>query len=433
MPATGPPRSPDFDGRRVRLSDLLQAGLLHPGQTLYYRQRRGEDPHESEVTGHGRLRLPDGREFDSPSGACRALSDVDTGHGWAAWRVEPDGESLDGLRATLLRRTAPPGAADHLALLGIAREKAAAGTPVSLSLRDLLGKWGATGLERDAIHRIDTDLTNAGLATEPDFRAVSPHHRLRLVLDRDDTPEPAQNARDIGLTLGYLIGTKPPLTSVSPAASLEKALTEMEINDFSQLPVLADPSTLHGVVSWKSIGRRLRPGRDTTPSLSDVVDAPARIFDYDVLLRDALEALRTDEFILVRDFERRIAGIITAADVVETYDRTTTPFILIGEVDQGLRQILRTTFDLETVQRACPDARIRSFDKLSMFHYEQVLRDPGCWAALGWGLDQQVVAERVRELREIRNRVMHFDADLVPANEVAKLRHFLTMLRRYTR
>jgi hypothetical protein len=66
-----------------------------------------------------------------------------------------------------------------------------------------------------------------------------------------------------------------------------------------------------------------------------------------------------------------------------------------------------------------------------MHDYESVLNDPACWAALGWGLDREVVHERLKEIRDVRNRVAHFNADLIDPADVAKLRHFLTMLRHY--
>jgi hypothetical protein len=38
-----------INGRRVRIFDLLDAGLLNVGQVLVYERRRGEEPHEAVV------------------------------------------------------------------------------------------------------------------------------------------------------------------------------------------------------------------------------------------------------------------------------------------------------------------------------------------------------------------------------------------------
>jgi CBS domain-containing protein len=429
--------------------DLIEGGLLQPDTRLYFRRRLGEAPHESVVTDRGRLRLADGREFDSPSAAGRAAAKVSAVPGWIAWHVgSADGTTLHELRAELLRRAAQPQDEALLAFLELALQRATEGDPVALRLLDLLGKWGVNERERDVLHRIDIDLANSGLTTEPDFRAVGPNHVVRLVLPHgaEDVPpvppgEAAAAAESpagdgagdgIGLTLGYLIDGKAELVALAPSASLEKAITMMEINDFSQLAVLADPTTLHGVVSWQSIARWLGRPRTGTPTLSDVLDTKGRVFDYFVLLRDVLDTLRKDEYIFVRGHDRRIAGILTAADVVETYDKTATPFFLIGEVDQELRQIIQNKFDIGTVRRVSR-GRPSSFDKLTMGDYEAVLNDVDCWNALGWGLDREVVHERLREIRLVRNRVMHFNASLVDPADAAKLSNFLRVIRHYAK
>lgn len=460
----GSRRHPRFDGRRVRVSDLLEAGLLQPGQKLHYQRRRGEAPHESVVTKHGRLRLTDGREFDTPSAAGAAASRATAVAGWSAWQIGPHGPSLHQLRQQLLQTTAAEEAkpADGLSeealhasrrlvdFLMAAHDQARAGDPKELTVRELLRVWGSEDRDRDTVHRIGVDLDNAGLTTAPDFRAVSLDRTIRLILPSgDDTsraesigdPSSTKQAEvddevkdDIGLTLGYLVGKKKPLIWVPPSATLAKVITEMEINDFSQLPVLADPYTLHGAVSWESIARWRRRPKAGAPMLSDVIYTRARVFDYDVRLLDVLDVLQEEEFIFVRDFDRKITGIITAADVVETYDETATPFFLIGEVDQELRQLLRNAFDLDTIRRVCRSGNgISSFDSLTMYHYETVLNDPDCWAKLAWGLDREVVITRLSEIRHVRNRVMHFNADLVDPDDVKKLRNFLVLIRRYAR
>ncbi|MEV0895695.1 hypothetical protein [Actinoplanes sp. NPDC049802] len=62
------------NGRRVRVLDLIEAGLLDAGQTLVYQQRLGIEPHLATVTAKGRLALPDGREYNTPSGAAAAAA-----------------------------------------------------------------------------------------------------------------------------------------------------------------------------------------------------------------------------------------------------------------------------------------------------------------------------------------------------------------------
>jgi hypothetical protein len=207
----------------------------------------------------------------------------------------------------------------------------------------------------------------------------------------------------------------------------------MQLNDFSQLAVLADSGTLHGAVSWKSIAEAKH--RNPNASFSDAIERGVRVFGYGVRLLDVLTTLQVDGFVFVRDYDDVVSGIVTDADVVNKYDETATPFFLIGEVDQELRQLIQNNFDEDTVGRACTTARLtfRSFNSMTIGQYQAVLGDPACWARLGWPLDQELFIERLSEIRKVRNTVTHFNPDPIRASEVDKLRHFLSLIRRYGR
>jgi hypothetical protein len=109
-----------------------------------------------------------------------------------------------------------------------------------------------------------------------------------------------------------------------------------------------------------------------------------------------------------------------------------TPFILIGELDQLLRQLISRTFTLEEVTSLCdPEGKraVTSFDDLEMGDYQRTLENPDRWAKLNWPLDRGTFIKRLDELRAIRNNVMHFNPEPLPANTVPKLRYMLKILR----
>lgn len=66
-----------------------------------------------------------------------------------------------------------------------------------------------------------------------------------------------------------------------------------------------------------------------------------------------------------------------------------------------------------------------------MGDYQRALENPGSWAKLGWPLDRVAFVKRLDELRGVRNDVMRFNPDPVPADSVEKLRNILGMLRQY--
>ncbi|MBF9131872.1 CBS domain-containing protein [Plantactinospora sp. S1510] len=457
-------RHPLINGRRLRVSDLLDAGMVKVGQALSYRPPHSTAVHKAAITDRGRIRLSDGREFSTPSGAATAVNSARAVHGWYAWRLDADGPFLHDLRQQLMRAvaddTSEVDGADEgvdrravrrrFARLTEARRQAEAGNAVTLTVRELVRLWDFEDRDPTASQQIDADLANHGLTTAPDFRAVNLDRTVTLVTvpgpgegtqgsaavgDESGTLQAElaeEGVAEIGLTLGNLLSIDAPLVSVSPSASLEEAITTMRLNDFSQLAVLSSPSELHGAVSWKSIAQA-QHSNPNAPFGSMV--APAQVFDYDVRLLRVMDILRREEFVFVRDFDGTISGIITAADVVHTYDETATPFLLIGEVDQELRRAILNAFDLETVQRACTRAKMwapKSFERMTMGTYQTVLNDPDCWQQLAWPLARTVFIKRLDELRKIRNTVMHFNPDPVKPADVARLRYFLDLIRSFT-
>nr|MDQ3318329.1 hypothetical protein [Actinomycetota bacterium] len=65
-----------IDGRRVRISDLLEAGLVQPEQALAWERPRLGQSYHATVTGAGTIRLEDGREFSSPSRAAMEAAQI---------------------------------------------------------------------------------------------------------------------------------------------------------------------------------------------------------------------------------------------------------------------------------------------------------------------------------------------------------------------
>jgi hypothetical protein len=102
-PAPCSSRSP-ADGRRVQLSDLMEAGLVREGDELLWRRPRVGEEYRAVVTADGAIRLADGREFSSPSRAAKEAAQIPAYDGWYAWRLTRDDRTLHVLREDLARR-----------------------------------------------------------------------------------------------------------------------------------------------------------------------------------------------------------------------------------------------------------------------------------------------------------------------------------------
>ena len=432
-----------LDGRRVTIADLLEAGLLTAGDALRFRRPRRGENHRAVVTASGAIALEGGQEFRSPSSAARVAADMRAVDGWHAWTTVASGRSLDSLRQQLLDHAATGAVGGSVASeeryewLKQARTRADAKNPFKMTVRDLLARWDARADGTTPYQRIDADLANHGLTTSPGYRKVSLDTIIRLITpsqDAEATGHPpadadGENELDVGLTVGNLPSALSGVVWIPPTATFDEAITVMMLNGFSQLAVLSGTHSLRGAVTWQSIAYARHANPDA--GFADAI-IPAREARYDQELVEVLSDLETWDFVFVRDEKNAVAGIVTTADVVGKYRELSTPFILIGELDQVLRQLIAHTFTLEEVTSLCDadgSRSVKSFDDLDMGDYQRVLENPERWAKLDWPLDRTTFIKRLDDLRVIRNNVMHFNPEPLPANTVDRLRYILKLLR----
>ncbi|MET4922069.1 hypothetical protein P3L51_06830 [Streptomyces sp. PSRA5] len=468
-----------IEGRRVRLSDLLDAGLLAMGTRLTFRRKRSGMAHTALVTGDARIELSDGRRFKSPSTAAAAASGRGPFDGWTAWALD-DGTLLDVLRQKLLDTVAeqPPsgglvseGSAARHTWLKVARKQADAGTPITLTVRDLLDMWGLSRRGYLATAQVSAELANHGLSSVPDFAAVGLDDRVALTGPSADTEDEQETTSELGAgaeqeaateqeemrmtgapgpvtsgkeaeddevepiqgqTVGNLPSALRGVESVTSSASFEEAFTRMRLNQYSQLPVLNGPRNLQGAVTWESIALARHTDADA-PFSRAIVKAHA--VSYADHLIDVLPFLEQFGFLLVKDQTNRIAGIITVADVAAEYGATARPFLLIGVLDRQLRRVISEGLDLVEVIALCDPEGIRkltSLDQLSYGDYQQVLSNQRQWDRLGWPLDRKAFKDRLNALREVRNELMHFnDKDKAGDAAIPMLRNMIELLREY--
>jgi hypothetical protein len=93
------------------MTDLLDAGLLQPGDDLVFpRPRLGQTFHAT-LRANGTIELPDGTICTSPSLAAMKAANLVSYDGWHGWRVPRlDGVKLDELRQNLVASELASGA-----------------------------------------------------------------------------------------------------------------------------------------------------------------------------------------------------------------------------------------------------------------------------------------------------------------------------------
>lgn len=224
------------------------------------------------------------------------------------------------------------------------------------------------------------------------------------------------------------------LISVTRDTPLNEAITLMILNDFSQLPILSGQRDVDGVISWKSIGRALALGK-TCATVSDCKDDVV-ILNYDELLFNAVKFILEKDFVLVRQKDKTISGIVTMTDIGEQFISMAEPFLIIEQIENHIRKILDQKFSTEelSLQQTYEEKpkEIKSLSDLTFGHYIKIIEDPKKFEKLKVNIDRTLLVNQLDEVRKIRNDVMHFDPDGITIESLELLRQTVAFLHTLT-
>jgi len=295
------------------------------------------------------------------------------------------------------------------------------------------------GVERrgyNVIRRVRNALKRHGLSTSPDFEYTWLDGTIAFTTAiPEGTPtaaQPGTAATDPTFRIGRLDAANKAPISVKPDATLAQAVTVMLTNDFSQLPVMNGPRELKGIVSWKTIGSRLALKRPCV-HVRDAME-PAQVVSVDESLFDAITKIASHDYVLVQMADKTYSGIVTASDFNFQFQALAEPFLLVGEIENGLRQILHQKYSLKELEEAkAPgdDGRtIESPSDLTLGEYVRLIEPEKRWKKLRIEIDRVEFLARLNRVREVRNDVMHFDPDGLAPDDLVFLREFAKFLKR---
>ena len=206
----------------------------------------------------------------------------------------------------------------------------------------------------------------------------------------------------------------------------------MLTNDFSQLPVMTTHRDVKGVISWKTVGSRLALGKECK-IVRDCME-PAQLVSIEESLLSAILLIANHGYVLVQARDKTISGIITAADFNEQFRKLAEPFLLVGEIENGIRRMLHGKFTVTelTVARAPEDNDrvVQGVADMTFGEYVRLLENEKRWKKLRVEIDRVEFLSRLNRIREIRNDVMHFDPDGLEDTDLKTLREFADFLKR---
>lgn len=319
------------------------------------------------------------------------------------------------------------------------------GKEPTTTVRELLRWFGARRRRTGIVKKIQSELDGAGIVTIPDFTKVwidaeiafkkAPEPVAVVVPVQDDEGEvgSAYAAKDANFLISMLKAANCGVISVRPQDTVEKAITLMLAHDFSQLAVMSNDRTINGAISWKTIGKRLSHENNLV-EVKDAMEAAVSLEDTEGLFK-ATKLIIDHEFVFVRSSaDKKVTGIVTATDLSEQFQFLSEPFLLIGQIENQLRNLMNGKYTVEVLRSVCSDTdperkeRIQSVADLTFGEYLRIIQNPENWENLGLRVDRVVFCAEMDKVREIRNDVMHFDPDGIDEEQYDQLRRFSRLM-----
>ena len=226
-------------------------------------------------------------------------------------------------------------------------EKGAAPSPESLKVRDLLWQFGFQRRGDWINNHIRKGLRKFRLRVDPDFRLLGLDSQVAIAIDADarNAPRPSPPP-DPTLRIGALRAATRSPVSVRPQSPLSEATFTMQMKNYSQVPVMRTDRDVSGMVTWKSINRRGLQEPECKP-VDDCMDERVNVVLDNCRLFEAVRTVLDHEYVLVRARDKTITGIVTMADLLREVGRLAEPFLLIGEIEGHLRNLIHGRFTLD--------------------------------------------------------------------------------------
>jgi CBS domain-containing protein len=341
--------------------------------------------------------------------------------------------------------------------------------PEPKTVRQLLSVFNAERRGSYKVGKIRRALDGLGLVTDPDFENIwidaaiefrlrsEPHKESERAPDstiavpdvgevREQLarPEPmteipvetptvtSSRITDPTYRIGKLPAANQPIVSVTLDEDVTQAVTKMMKWDYSQLPIMQGVRDVKGVISWRSIGSRLALGAPCA-RVRDCRDSHREV-SADTSLFHAIPAIIEDGYVLVRADDKTISGIVTASDLSLQFQQLSEPFLLLGEIEQHVRKLIEGKFALSDLQDAKDPADVQRLVErvadLTLGEYIRLLENSNRWTMLKVNIDRAIFIAELKEVKRIRNDVMHFDPDPLGESELSTLRSFVRLLQR---
>ncbi len=316
-------------------------------------------------------------------------------------------------------------------LEALAREIKETNCPKKITPRTLVAAVGYEKRSPGACDLIDNFLKENDLEVEPHYFEVWIDSEIEL------RPKPKAKKRrreDPIKRIGLLkaANTKPAVVDNSDC--LDKAITLMMMNNYSQLPVMGGPRKIVGFISWETIGEARSKGVDSN-EVKDYKRENIKVYKRDTPLMLAIREIYCNDFIVVIENDGTPCGIVTTADVSSQFLTWTEPFVILEQIENQVRHLLDEKILMEDLQKVCQEEgrKVNAIDDLTFGEYQCLFENPKHWERIGLkSVDRSLFVQMFDDVRNIRNDVMHFDPEGIDEASREKLKSMANFLNKLT-
>jgi hypothetical protein len=313
--------------------------------------------------------------------------------------------------------------------------------PQSVTARTFIGWFGAQRRTYGNVTFIRQFLEQYQLATTPDFEyayidsnisfVVAPKKKSGLVQE-----EVAPDVyKDPTYRIGKLASANRQPVSVKPDDLIAKAVTLMIAHDYSQLPIMTSEREVKGIISWSSLGSQIALGKECNYVRDCMV--PHKEISSDTYIFAAVDDIIANQYVLIRNPENIISGIVTTSDLSLQFRQLGEPFLLLGEIENYIRRMIQDKYTRDELKTACDpseqEREIQSVSDLTLGEHLRLIENPDNWQRLNVSIDRELFIKKLDEIRRIRNDVMHFDPDGIADEDTARLREFVRLMQSLAR
>ncbi|MCH8906483.1 MAG: CBS domain-containing protein [Candidatus Heimdallarchaeota archaeon] len=140
------------------------------------------------------------------------------------------------------------------------------------------------------------------------------------------------------------------LLTFEPRTKVSVALEKMFEKNYSQVPIKKDDKII-GVLSYRSITNYVHRldniKRFNEIEVMEMLDEDPDYVDHDSSIHKAIKSLDKKDYVLV-GVKSNIRGIATVVDAMEYFYEVSSAFILIGEIELGIREIINRCIEKDT-------------------------------------------------------------------------------------